>query len=249
MGPYKQKENTLTIVMISGKSFADICTWIYDSRYRERPFLHWVSRQGDWIFINGDHLDQFLSIRLPTPKRFNIIIHNSDKPLDADRFLRTLPRALHIYAINTTIRHPQLTTIPLGFPDRDLDILPMIRPSSERNIEIYSNFSRHTNPQARYKCLNAFEGDPRVVRKEPSGRTQDEYYDDLCHSKFVLCPEGKGIDTHRIYEALICGATPVVLQSTLNHLYEKLPICILNSWTDPFYVPDKQPILNVKQWL
>jgi hypothetical protein len=235
--------------MISGKSFADRCTWIYDSRYRERPFLHWGSRQGDWIFINGDHLDQFLSIRLATPKRFNIIIHNSDKPLDADRFLRTLPRALHIYAINTTIRHSQLTTIPLGFLDRDLEILPMIRPSSERHIEIYSNFSRHTNAKARAECLNAFEGDPRVVRKEPSGRTQEEYYDDLCHSKFVLCPEGKGIDTHRIYEALISGATPVVLNSTLNHLYEKLPICILNSWTDPFYVPDKQPILDVKEWL
>ena len=61
--------------MISGKSFADMCTWIYDSRYRERPFLHWGSRQGDWVFINGDHLDQFLSIRLATPKRFNLIIH------------------------------------------------------------------------------------------------------------------------------------------------------------------------------
>jgi len=234
--------------MISGKSFADRCTWIYDPRYKERPFLQWGSRQGDWIFINGDYLDQFLSVRLATPKRFNIIIHNSDKPLDADRFLRTLPRALHIYAINTTIRHKQLTTIPLGFSDRDLNILPMIRPSSERNIEIYSNFSRHTNAKARMTCLIAFEGNPRVVRKEPE-ITQAEYYDDLCHSKFVLCPQGTGIDTHRIYEALACGATPVVLHSTLDHLYEKLPICILNSWTDTLYVPDKQLILNVKEWL
>ena len=229
--------------MISGKSFADICTWIYDPRYRERPFLHWGSRQGDWLFINGDYLDQFLSIRLATPKRFNIIIHNTD------RFLRALPRALHIYAINTTIRHKQLTTIPLGFLDKDLEILPMIRPSSERNIEIYSNFSKHTNPQARAECLIAFEGDPRVVRKEPDELKKSEYYDDLCHSKFVLCPQGKGIDTHRVYEALACGATPVVLHSTLNHLYEKLPICILNSWTDPMFVPKGTVSLNVQSFL
>jgi len=235
--------------MISGKSFADRCTWIYDPRYKERPFMSLISRQGDWVFINGDYLDQFLSIRLPSSKRFNIVIHNSDKPFNEDRLQRTLPRGLHIYAINTTVRHPQLTTIPLGFLDKDLEILPMIRPSSERNIEIYSNFSRHTNPQARMTCLVAFEGDPRVVRKEPGGRTQDEYYDDLCHSKFVLCPEGKGIDTHRIYEALICGATPVVLHSTLDHLYEKLPICILNSWTDPMYVPEGTASLNVQSFL
>jgi hypothetical protein len=56
--------------MISGKAFADRCTWIYDPRYRERPFMQWGSRQGDWVFINGDYLDQFLSIRLVSPKTF-----------------------------------------------------------------------------------------------------------------------------------------------------------------------------------
>jgi len=235
--------------MISGKSFADRCTWIYDPRYNERPFMHWGSRQGDWVFINGDYLDQFLRIRLATPKRFNLIIHNTDKPLDADRLQRTLPRALHVYAVNTTVRHPQLTTIPLGFADRDLGIISTIIPSSERSIEIYSNFSKHTNPKARAECLIAFEGNPRVVRKEPGGRSQAEYYDDLCHSKFVLCPEGTGIDTHRIYEALLCGATPVVLHSTLDHLYEKLPICILNSWTDPMFVPEGLSEFRVNNYL
>jgi hypothetical protein len=234
--------------MISGKSFADRCTWIYDPRYRERPFLHWGSRQGDWVFINGDYLDQFLSIRLATPKRFNIIIHNTDKPLNADRLQRTLARALHVYAVNTTVRHPKLTTIPLGFADKDLGIIPTIIPSSERTIEIYSNFTKHTNPKARAECLIAFEGNPRVVRKEP-GISQAEYYNDLCHSKFVLCPEGTGIDTHRIYEALACGATPVVLHSTLDHLYEKLPICILNSWTDPMFVPQGLANFNIQYYL
>lgn len=224
--------------MISGKAFADRCTWIYDPRYKERPFMQWGSRQGDWVFINGDYLEQFLSIRLASPKRFNIIIHNSDKPFDEERLQRTLHRALHIYAINTVVNHPQLTTIPIGFPDSGLKHVSLIQPSSDRYIEIYSNFSKHTNTDARAECLSAFEGDPRVVRKDPQGRTQPEYYNDLCHSKFVLCPEGTGIDTHRVYEALACGATPVVLHSTLDHLYAKLPICILNSWTDPMYVPE-----------
>lgn len=235
--------------MISGKSFADRCTWIYDARYKERPFMQWGSRNGDWVFINGENLDQFLSIKLATPKRFNLVIHNSDKPFDVDRLHRTLPRAIHIYAINTTVHHPQLTTIPIGFPDSGLKHISLIQPSTDRYIEIYSNFSTGTNVVERAECLKAFEGDPRVVRKDPRGRTQPEYYNDLCHSKFVLCPEGTGMDTHHIYEALACGATPVVLHSVLDHLYAKLPICILNSWTDPMVIPTGNTRLDVDFFL
>jgi hypothetical protein len=235
--------------MISGKAFSDVCAWNYDPRYRERPFLHWGSRAGDWVFINGEYLDQFLRIRLATPKRFNLIIHNADQPFDAARLAKTLPRALRIYAINTTVQHPQLTTIPLGFPDSGLKHVPTIRPSADRHIEIYSNFSAGTNVVARAECLKAFEGDPRVVRKDPVGRTQVEYYDDMCHSKFVLCPTGTGLDTHRVYEALACGATPVVLHSTLDHMYAKLPVCILDKWTDPLIVPEGKAALDVYSFL
>jgi len=235
--------------MISGKSFADICTWIFDNRYKEKPFNPWASRHGDSVFINGDYLDQFLGLSLPTFKQFNIVIHNSDTPFDESRLRRTLPRAIRIYAINTTVRHPQLFTIPIGFPDSGLKHVPGIKPSTERNIEIYSNFSSGTNVIARNDCLKAFAGDPRVLRKEPAGRTQPEYYNDMCHSKFVLCPEGTGIDTHRVYEALACGATPVVLHSSLDHLYQRLPICILNSWTDPFYVPEGKTMLDVRNYV
>jgi hypothetical protein len=211
--------------------------------------MQWGSRGGDWVFVNGDHLDQFLSIRLASVKRFNLIIHNSDAPFDVDRLRRTLPRAIRIYAINTTVQHPQLTTIPLGFPDSGLKHLDTIKPSSDRHIEIYSNFSAGTNVVARADCLNAFEGDPRVVRKDPVGRTQPEYYEDMCHSKFVLCPVGTGEDTHRVYEALACGATPVVLHGHLDNLYSKLPVCIVDKWTDPLFVPEGKSMLNVREWL
>jgi hypothetical protein len=235
--------------MISGKGFSDLCAWNYDPRYQERPFLNWGSRSGDWVFVNGDHLDQFLSIRLITPKKFNLIIHNSDVPFDAERLTRTLPRAVRIYAINTTVSHPQLTTLPLGFPDSGLPHIPNIRPSTDRYIEIYSNFSVGTNVIARTECLKAFEGDPRVISKDPIGRTKQECYEDMCHSKFVLCPTGTGLDTHRVYEALACGATPVVLHSNLDHLYAKLPICILETWTDPMYVPEGKANLSVQAYM
>jgi hypothetical protein len=189
------------------------------------------------VFVNGDYIQDLLR-RFPLlpAKRFVFIVHNSDRPFGQLELQTLLPKAKHIYAINTVVTHPQLTTIPLGFVDKQLAFLEGFKAgSSERDIEIYANFTMTTNPSARSDCFQAFNGDHRLVTR--TALSVPEYYLDLCHSKFVLCPEGTGIDTHRVYEALFCGATPVVLHGPLDRLYERLPVCIVNSWTDPFTVP------------
>lgn len=224
--------------MISGKSFASCCKWVYDPRYPERPVFSFASASnGDSVFLNGDYLMQLRSICPLFPrKQFVFVVHNTDRTFGPAELQALLPIGRRIYAINTTVSHPVLVTIPLGFVDRQLDFLSTLTPSTEdRTIEIYSNFSVHTHPEKRNACRKAFENDPRVVVAE--NRTVPEYFADLQRSKFVLCPEGTGMDTHRVYEALLCGATPVVLRSSLSHLYERLPVCILNSWSDPLSVP------------
>jgi hypothetical protein len=220
--------------MISGKSFSEHCKWVFDGRYPGREIFNYTkATDGDWVFVNGDYLRQLLQVLLPSTKRFTFIIHNTDRSFGEADLQGLLRHANHIYAINTTIRHPNLTTIPLGFVDRQLPFLHGFqKPHVPRDIEIYGNFKTETNVLKRKECIVAFRNDPRVVWKD--NLSVEEYYADLCRSKFVLCPEGTGIDTHRVYESLFCGATPVVLRSSLSHLYEKLPVCIVEKWTDPF---------------
>jgi hypothetical protein len=227
--------------MISGKSFADRCQWIIDPRYLAKPFfVPSLSKPNDWLFINGDYIYMFFDIIRVAffPKKYTIIIHNTDRSFGQSELERLLPHANHIYAINTTIVHPKLTTIPLGFVDRQLPFLNTFHPESvSRDIEIYVNFTRGTNQRKRQECLDAIKGREGVVYK--TDLTVPEYYADLSRSKFVLCPEGTGIDTHRVYESLLCGATPVVLRNSLSHMYAKLPVCIVDKWTDPFYKPNQ----------
>jgi len=226
--------------MISGKSFSELCHWVYDPRYPGRKlFSYAVAAHGDWVFINGDYLEQF---RGQTPlfsaKKFYIIVHNTDRSFGFAELRTLLPLSIHIYAINTTTDHPSLTTIPLGFVDRQLPFLSTFqRPECPRDIEIYANFTQTTNDAKRRDCIEAFANDPRVTWR--TGLSVPEYYADLCRSKFVLCPEGTGIDTHRVYESLLCGATPVVLRNSLAPLYERFPVCIVNRWTDRFMQPPK----------
>lgn len=229
--------------MISGKCFSEKCKWVFDPRYPERPtFDHTIAVSGDWVFVNGDYITHLIS-RIPLlfigGKKFVFVVHNSDLPFGMQQFRLLLPHAIHIYAINTTIRHPLLTTIPIGFVDKQLPLLTGFRGgSSEKDYEIYANFTVTTNSIKRKECLDTFKNDSRLVYRQ--NLNVPEYFMDLCKSRFVLCPEGTGIDTHRVYEALYCGATPVVLRNSLSHLYEKLPICIVDNWTDPFYVPEQR---------
>lgn len=226
--------------MISGKGFAELCRWVIDPRYPDRPvFSYGNAKSGDWVFVNGDYIqDLFRRLPLIRTKQFMFVIHNTDRSFGDDELRMLLPHSVHIFAINTTIRHEKLTTIPIGFVDRQTPLLEtyVANTTIPRDIEIYSNFTIVTNSKKRQECVVAFQNNPRVVTR--TNLTVPDYLQDLSRSKFVLCPEGTGMDTHRVYESLLCGATPVVLRNSLSHLYERLPVCILDSWTDPLYVPE-----------
>lgn len=219
--------------MISGQYYADQCKWVECSRYPDRPrYSKLNARTGDWVFINGDRVLAFAaSLPRIMVKKHAFIVHNSDRSFDSTALAALLPFALSIHAINTTVTHPILTTIPLGFPDQAVQFtMNYIRPSVERNIEIYANFTVGTNTTKRNECLAAFADDPRVITR--TGLSKQEYYDDLCRSKYILCPEGTGMDTHRFYEAVFCGATPVVLRNSLSDFYSRYPVKIIDKWSD-----------------
>ena len=122
-----------------------------------------------------------------------------------------------------------ITTIPLGFGDWSLDIIPTIQVSEPRTIEILAGFLVNTNIIARQPCLDAMLKDLRAVTDLTE--TREEYYHRLCVTKYVVCPEGEGHDTHRVYESIYFGAVPILKNpSSLAHLYKGMPIKWVDSW-------------------
>ena len=49
---------------------------------------------------------------------------------------------------------------------------------------------------------------------------------------FEVAPQGNGIDTHRVWEALILQTIPIVTSSSLAPLYASFPVLILDSWSE-----------------
>ena len=106
------------------------------------------------------------------------------------------------------------------------------------NSKVYLCFTILTNPLKRKPILDFVNSNSlRVtfVIDEPdfSNRGRIRYLVNLRHFSFVICPEGNGYDTHRLWETLYMGGFPIVTYNKfLNPLYERLPVLLLNNWQD-----------------
>lgn len=50
--------------------------------------------------------------------------------------------------------------------------------------------------------------------------------------RFVLSAHGNGLDCHRTYEALLCGAIVIMKHSCLDPLFEDLPVVLINNYSE-----------------
>jgi hypothetical protein len=49
---------------------------------------------------------------------------------------------------------------------------------------------------------------------------------------FVVSPHGNGLDCHRTWESLVLGNIVIVKRSSLDPLYEGLPVVIVDDWRE-----------------
>lgn len=57
-------------------------------------------------------------------------------------------------------------------------------------------------------------------------------YSDQPNDVFIsILNKGNGFDTHRIYETMLLGSIPIIVNSTLWPLYKQFPIIVLPDWT------------------
>ena len=61
-----------------------------------------------------------------------------------------------------------------------------------------------------------------------------EYLKQLSTFEFNLCPEGNNYESHRIWESLLFGTTPIVLKNNVNNNFFKLgvPLLMINNWSE-----------------
>ena len=58
------------------------------------------------------------------------------------------------------------------------------------------------------------------------------YRSHVATHKYTIAPRGNGLDTHRVWEALYLRTVPVTLRSTIDAVFEGLPVLLVDRWSD-----------------
>ena len=236
---------------ISGGAFKALCDYSIDDRYTLIPYDDAIE-EGSRVFMKVNDIPSFLEN--PPSVKVTVVISNSDEEFDDTLYKQIQPYVSQVFAINCSAS--KANQIPIGFrddgytPHKDLtDILNDPNKSGEKEILCLVNFLIETNGGERQRALDRFSDEswatvdksylnyglqkatvftiPETIQKRL------EYYATLKRTKFVVCPPGRGMDTHRVYETLFFGGIPIIKTSFLDPMYEKLGGCwIVDDWSE-----------------
>lgn len=233
--------------LIYGNNFKKLAKFVVDEQYLE--FNPEDVQQGDIIFVKNraEFLRLFfLFINPKIENRYILITHNDDCPSSFAKKYLYLDKIFAWFSINVDLKDPKMIPIPIGigqgcYGDYYAKQMCEFFLKPEETVKkylLYMNFNVQTNPQKRIPVFKLFNDKnycftPKkclftpAIRKSPG-----EFLEDVRHSKFVLCPEGNGMDCYRTWEALYVHSIPILKSSPLDVLLENLPVLIVKDWSE-----------------
>lgn len=136
---------------------------------------------------------------------------------------------LHIFSYSVSINSPNIMMIPLGIYHK---FQHLHLKTNEKHILCYMNMGIPCdrwfgNP--RKKIINMIDSSI-IVNKH--GLSNDEFYEDISKSKFMICPRGCGIDTYRLWDCIALGCIPIVEKYGGHEQCSDLPILFLDTVDD-----------------
>lgn len=187
------------------------------------------------------HLVNELSTKLHHFKqKFILITHNSDQNIENTHAIHSIldcHTLVKWYAQNITFQHEKLHLLPIGLansmwphgnvqPFHDINTLHL--PNKTKSI--YFNFNIKTNIAKRQPCYNALKDKLEWLPTIPP--VQNIYR--LKEYQFCICPEGNGVDTHRLWECFYLKVVPIVIQSPFSAILQQYnaPIIVVDKWED-----------------
>lgn len=201
-------------------------------------------REGESIFVKIDLLPQFLMKVFPEISvRFVLVTGGGDYEVDT-RYLPFLndDKILQWIGVNISIQnHPKVCKRLIGFAEMDrpcgdqelLYRMHTIRTKFEqKQTKLYISYCSDTHG-SRTTIQSVFADRPFVVFGPKL--EFEKYLETLNEYKFVLCPRGNGLDTHRFCEVLLMGSVPVVERNSISDLYEKFPCIIVDTFNNVDY--------------
>lgn len=128
------------------------------------------------------------------------------------------------FCTNANVDEPKIRKLPFG---TQLPMNEMVH-HRQTNTKVYLNFSINTVERMNIPRQLARLPFVTIV---PKAKPYTEYINDLSSHHFVVCPEGNGNDSYRIWETLYCGATPIIRRDRWNQGWD-IPAVFVDDFSD-----------------
>lgn len=225
---------------INGNHFEEISDFVIDF---DTPSLDYkLFSKNSIVFVKTDFLFQFFNFIQFSRRKYILITHLSDYPINEYRFKQASENIVKWYAENAIYENSKLISIPLGLENhygaskgkftnhewfvKNIDSLK----NTPKDCAIYCNWNINTNQEIRGKILEKLQANDMQICFQ-CGLSFEDYCEHMCCHQFVVCPPGNGVDTHRLWEALYMGCYPITLKHRIYDNYD-LPILQVNDWSE-----------------
>jgi hypothetical protein len=223
---------------INGNKFADLAHVVIDLDNREIGF---DKTNNAIIFCKTDFIKQLFTYLEDATAKFVLITGMADKPINEDRF-KLKPKCIKKwFAVNAVYNHKDLISIPLGLENHkgsskggytnhkwfedNRDKLAF----NTKEDYLYCNWVDSTNENRCFVIDNLYK--TQLPLRIESDLSYEDYCTNMSECKFVVCPEGNGVDTHRVWEALYMACIPIVIKHPIYDNYD-LPMLKVDSFED-----------------
>lgn len=174
---------------------------------------------------------------------FILVTHNSDGEIRENNDIFNILNCEKLdkwYAQNICFENNKLNFLPIGiansmWPHGNINNFTnetVLYNIHNKSKDVYFNFNIDTNRTKRENCFHNLKDKLEWLNNV----SPFENIIRLGQYKFCICPEGNGVDTHRLWECFYLRVVPIVIKSEFTNILIKqgLPICILENenWYD-----------------
>lgn len=218
---------------LSAEQFARCCRriWSMDPRSPLAGDRGTALRHAESVYCKKDHLPSLWRALQRTRNRVVVVASESAYSVRSDEDLPA--HASRWFSTNS--EHDNVLPLPLGLGNSYCEVTakaPLLAASaaSAKTRLLYVNFRPETNAEVRAPLWEKFGSAAwrDSVTREACSPTIEAYVRSLASHRFVLCPRGRGVDTHRMWEALYVGAVPVVQSHAALDGFRDLPILFVD---------------------
>lgn len=220
---------------LSGDSFKALADYNPYGREGKNKINHYKLTRAKILFVAGDKLNELIKNEFHNINAKVLISGNSDQNFSEQI---QLPKSIKLWLCqNNSISHSSIIrTLPIGIENIRLANLGFPNNYKIEIIEKVLNKVIVTPMSAtnsvRFEAVKWACANPEIADVYREMVSRQDYFQLISKYKFVLCCEGNGFDTHRIWESLYLNNFPILLKTKWSSslAYLGLPILLVDAY-------------------